>query len=160
MTTLEKGVYIEYGQVTTTGLFLQSCPASACSTLLQSVNRTGEKEGPEHITRKCAESTTSDRAEIDPNTPELRSTKQVQRILDSRSTRRTPCHFDLHVLPYCKDPISPEGKGNQNKTRVCCWNRIRLTGFDRRAQPVHSGRSCSAGYMFYPVAKCRPYQSP
>jgi len=159
MTTLEKGAHIEYRHVTATEVFLQSCPAVACSTLLQSVNRTREKRGPEQKARECAESTTSDRAEFDRNAPERRSSKQGQRILDIRSTRRTLCHVDLHVLPYCKYPISPERKGIQNRTQVCWRNRLRLTGRGRRAQPVHSGSSCSSGCMFYPVAKVQPYQS-
>lgn len=159
MTILEKGDYIEYRQVTATEVFFQSCPTVACSTLLQNVNRTREKGEPEQKARECTESTTADRAELDRNAPELHSSKQVQRILDTHSTRRTLCHFDLHVLPYCKDPITPEGNGNQNRRQVCCRNRFRLTGRGRKAQSVHSESFCSAGCMFYPVAKYRPYQS-
>ena len=87
MTTLEKGDHIEYRQVTAIRVFSQSCPAVACSTLLQNVNRTREKGEPEQKEKVCTESTTADRAELDRNAPELRSSKQGQRILDTHSTR-------------------------------------------------------------------------
>lgn len=87
MTTLEKGDYIEYRQVTATEVFLQSCPAVACSTLLQNVNRTREKGEPEQKAKVCTESTTADRAMLARNAPERRSRKQVQRFQDTRSTR-------------------------------------------------------------------------